>query len=113
MWCSCASPNSRNRAVGSEVSNQVAAVGVLVRVDCRGRAACAIADRMRRAVCRGGSVYFTGKVDMELVKRWRCVVYHVETEGCGFLRGGSGGPILQWMTSKTNTWSDVGICIVS
>ena len=69
MWCSCASPYSRNRAVGSEVLDEVAAVGVLVRVDCRGLAACAIADRMRRALCRGGSVSFTGRVDMELVKR--------------------------------------------
>ena len=53
-------------------------------------------------MCRGGSVSFTGRVDMELVKRWKCVVYHVETEGCGFLRGGSGAPILQRMPSKTS-----------
>ena len=87
--------------MGSEVSDQVAMVGVLVRVDCRGRAACAIADRMCRAVRRGGSASFTGRVHMELVKRWKCVVYHFEKEGCGFLRGGSGAPILRRMPSRT------------
>ena len=51
------------------VSDQVAAAAVLTRVGCRGRAACATADRMRRAVCRGGSLFFTGNVDMELVNR--------------------------------------------
>ena len=90
MCCSCASPYSRNRAVGSVVSDQVAVVDVLVRVGCCGRAACAIAHRVRRAVCRGGSVFFTGSVDMELVKRWKCVVYHFVTVHGGFLRGGSG-----------------------
>ena len=64
-------------------------------------------------MCKGGSASFTGRVDMELVKRWKCVVYHVETEGCGFLRGGSGAPILQRMPSRTSAWSDMGICIVS
>ena len=83
------------------VSDQVAVAGVLVRVGCRGRAACAIADRMRRAVCRGGLVSFTGRVDMELVKRWKFVVYHFETVGCGFLRGGSGAPILQRIPRRT------------
>ena len=41
-------------------------------------------------MCRGGSVSFTGSVDMELVKRWKCAVYHFVTVGCGFLRGGRG-----------------------
>ena len=50
-----------------------------------GRAAWAVADKMRRAVCRGESVSFRGRVDMELVNRWKCVVYHFETEGCGSL----------------------------
>ena len=79
MCCSCASPYSRNGAVGSAVSDQVAVAGVLLRLGCRGRAACAIADRMRRAVCRGGSASFTGSVEMELVKRWKCAVYHFVT----------------------------------
>ena len=61
----------------------------------------------------GGSVSFTGRVDIELVKRWKCVVYHVETDGCGFLRGALGAPILERMPSKTSAWSDMGICIVS
>ena len=101
MCCSCASPYSRNRAVGSAVSDRVAVAGVLLRLGCRGRAACATADKMCRAVCRGGSVSFTGNVDMELVKRWKCVVYHFVTVGCGFLRGGSGGPIFQRIPSRT------------
>ena len=69
MCCSCVSPYSRNRALGSVVSDQVAVADVLVRAGCRGCAVCAIADRMPRAVCRGGSVFFTGSVDMELVNR--------------------------------------------
>ena len=88
-------------------------VGVLVHVHCHGRAAWTIADRMRRAVCRGGSVSFTGRVDIELVKRWKCMVYHVETDGCGFLRGALQTPILQRMPSKTSPWSDMGIWKVS
>ena len=45
-----------------------------------------IADNMRRAICRGGSVVFTGRVDMVLVNRWKWVEYHLETEGCSFHR---------------------------
>ena len=33
----------------------------------------------------GGSVVFTGRVDMVLVNRWKWVAYHLETEGYGFL----------------------------
>ena len=113
MCCSCVSPYSRNRALGSVVSDQVVVADVLVRAGCRGRAACAIADRMRRAVCRGASVFFTGSVDMELVNRWKCVVYHFVTVGCGFVRGGSGAPILQRIPRRTRAWSDMGICMVS
>ena len=64
--------------------------------------------------CAGGgwSVSFTGRVDIELVKRWKCVVYHFQTDGCGFLQGGLGAPILQGMPSKTRALSDMGICLV-
>ena len=55
----------------------------------------------------------TGRVDIELIKRWKCVWYHFETDGYGFLQGGLGAPILQQMPSKTRAWSDMGICIVS
>ena len=27
----------------------------------------------------------TGRVDIELVNCWKCVVYHFKTDGCGFL----------------------------
>ena len=54
MWCSCASPRSRNRAKGSFVSDHVVVAGVFVCLGCLGRAAWAIADKMRRAACRGG-----------------------------------------------------------
>ena len=67
MCCSCISPYSRNRALGSVVSDQLAVAAVFARVGCRGRAACAIADRIRRAVRRGGSLFVTGSVDMVLV----------------------------------------------
>ena len=55
----------------------------------------------------------TGRVDIELVKRWKRVVYHFETDGCGFLQGGLGAPILQRMPCKTRAWSNMGTCIVS
>ena len=67
---------------------------------------------MRRAICRGGSDVFTGRVDTVLVKRWKWVVYHLETEGCGFLWGVPGTPIRQRIPSITEAWSDIGICIV-
>ena len=99
--------------MGSRVSDYVVVAGVLVRLGCLGRAAWAIADRMRRAVCKGGSVSLTGRVDIDLVKRWKCAVHHFETDGCGFLQGGLGAPILQQMPSKTRAWSNMGSCIVS
>ena len=69
MCCSCISPYSRNRALGSVVSDHLAVVAVFARVGCRGRAACAIADSIRRAVRSGGSLFVTGRVDMVLVNR--------------------------------------------
>ena len=113
MCCSCGSPSSRSRVEGSKVSDHVVVAGVFVRLGCLGLAAWAIADKMLSCRVLGGFVVFTGKVDMELVNRWKCVAYHFETEGCGFLQGVSGTPILHRMLSITKAWSHIGICMVS
>ena len=76
---------------------------------------CRVGDSRQDAPCRvqRGSVSVRGRVDIELAKHSKCVVYHVETDGCGFRQGGLGAPILQQLPRKTRAWSDMGICIVS
>ena len=50
---------------------------------------------------------------MALVNRVKWGAYHLETKGCGFVRGVSGTPIHEMIPSITRAWFDIGSSIVS